>query len=454
VTRRIIAGFLLVLSALLLMLVVPLGIVLSRQEDENFDTGVQGTARTLASASEEHLGDFGGAADQGPLTLAVGPADGVVVLDPNGNVVAQAGRTVSTTAIATATAGAAPRISGYITARAQVESASGQNLGSVVLIRDDAKLWSRLHRLWAVLAGAGVAALAVGSVVAVALARWIQRPLQALRAGAERIGEGQLDTRIGTVPGPPELRALASAFDDMAQRIAGLLDAQQVMTADVSHQLRTPLSALRLRLELLAQDVPGHLADDLRDALAEVARLNRLVDGLLAVARAEAVVATREPVDLAEVAAERAQAWAPVAAERGVSLRCESAPAARALLTSGHLEQVLDNLIANALDALTADGSVVLALRHEADRVLLTVVDDGPGMSVEHRAQAFDRFSGEAKRPGSSGLGLAIVERLVAVDRGQIRLDETPGGGLTVLLSFPPAPVSDAPSRPAEARPA
>lgn len=452
-TRRIIAGFLLVLSALLLMLVVPLGIVLSRQEDENFDAGVQSTARALASASEEHLGDFGDTTDQGPLNLKVSAADGVVVLDPAGNVVARAGRAVPTAAIQTANSGAAPRISGYITVRAQVASATGQDLGSVVLIRDDANLWSRLHRLWAVLAGAGVAALAVGAVVAVALARWIQRPLQALRAGAERIGEGRLDTRIGTVPGPPELRALTAAFDDMTQRIAGLLDAQQVMTTDVSHQLRTPLSALRLRLELLAQDVPAHLTDDLRDCLAEVARLNRLVDGLLAVARAEAVVATREPVDLADVAAERVQAWAPVAAERGVTLRCEQVPA-RTLLTTGHLEQVLDNLIANALDALAAGGSVLVGVRCDGERVLLSVVDDGPGMSAEHRARAFDRFSGETARPGHSGLGLAIVGRLVGVDRGQINLVETPGGGLTALLSFPASHVPDGPSRLALLRPA
>ncbi|HEX3826293.1 MAG TPA: HAMP domain-containing sensor histidine kinase [Sporichthyaceae bacterium] len=452
-TRRIIAGFLLVLSALLVMLVVPLGIVLSRQEDENFDAGVQATAHGLASLVEEHLGETSDQADQGPLTLKVGPADGVVVLDGNGNVVAQAGRTVPTNAIRTAGSGAAQRIPGYITVRTEVVSASGQGLGNLVLIRDDAALWGRLHRLWVVLAVAGVAALSVGTVVAAALARWIQRPLRALRAGAERIGEGRLDTRIGTVPGPPELRALASAFDDMAQRISGLLDAQQVMTVDVSHQLRTPLSALRLRLELLAQDVPMHLADDLRDALAEVARLNRLVDGLLAVARAEAVVAIREPVDLADVAAERVQAWAPVAAERGVSLRCAQAPA-RMLLTPGHLEQVLDNLIANALDALATGGSILVSLQREDVRVLLAVVDDGPGMSAEHRARAFERFSGEAKRPGRSGLGLAIVGRLVAADRGQIRLDETPGGGLTVLIDFRATPVSDGPSGPPVLRPA
>jgi signal transduction histidine kinase len=432
---------------------VPLGIVLSRQEDENFDAGVEATAHGLASLAEEHLGDTSDPAAQGPLILKVGPADGVVVLDGNGNIVARAGRTVPTTAIQTAGPGAARRMHGYITVRAEVDSGSGRELGSVVLIRDDGALWSRLHRLWAVLAGAGVAALAVGTVVAAALARWIQRPLRALRAGAERIGEGQLDTRIGTVPGPPELRALASAFDDMTQRVAGLLDAQQVMTTEVSHQLRTPLSALRLRLELLAQDVPMHLADDLRDALAEVARLNRLVDGLLAVARAEAVVATREPIDLADVAAERVQAWAPVAAERGVSLHCVQVPA-RMLLTPGHLEQVLDNLVANALDALAADGSILVSLRREDDRVLLAVIDDGPGMSAEQRTRAFDRFSGEAKRSGRSGLGLAIVARLVAVDRGQIRLDETPGGGLTVLIDFPATPVSDGSSRPGMLRPA
>jgi signal transduction histidine kinase len=452
VTRRIVAGFVLVLLGLLALLVVPLGIVLSRQEHASFDRSARAEGRALASLAEEHLGDTGDPADRGPLHLKVASGDGVVLIDAKGDTVATAGRSVPAAAVAAVRSGAQPRVSGYVATTVDVGSDSGRRLGEVLLIRDDGPLRSRLHRLWAALALAGVATLAVGALVAIGLARWIQRPLRALHAGAARMGEGRLDVRIGAVSGPPEVRALAAAFDDMSRRIAGLLDAQQVMTMDVSHQLRTPLAALRLRLELLAQDVPAHLADDLRDALAEVARLNRLVDGLLAVARAEAVVATREPVDLAGVATERVQAWAPVAAERGVSLTCTPVPA-HAVLTPGHLEQVLDNLVANALDALSAGGSVLVSLRRDGDHVVLTVLDDGPGMSAERRARAFDRFSGEVKRPGRSGLGLAIVARLVAVDRGRIRLDETPGGGLTVLISFPAAPVSEGSSRPVASRP-
>src|SRR5581483_4564120 len=108
----------------------------------------------------------------------------------------------------------------------------------------------------------------------------------------------------------------------------------------------------------------------------------------------------------------------------------------------------------NALDALAAGGSVRIGVRPDGDRALLSVVDDGPGMSAEHRARAFDRFSGQTARPGHSGLGLAIVGRLVGVDRGQIRLTETPGGGLTALISFPAAPVPDGSSRPPLLRPA
>jgi signal transduction histidine kinase len=451
-TRRIVAGFLVVLVGLLALVVVPLGLVLSRQEQDGFARTARAAAYAFAAPVAEHLGDSGDPIAPGPVQFNPPPGDGIVVVDLHGKVLDTAGVPLPAAAVAAVQAGRDPRVPGYVGASVAVGDDSAGRLGTLALIRDNSPMTARLHRLWATLAATGLATLLAGWAVALRLARWIQRPLRALQAGADRMATGQLESRVGAVTGPPELRALAAGFDEMAERIAGLLDAQQVITMDVSHQLRTPLAGLRLRLELLVDDVPAHLRPDLRESLAEVARLNRLVDGLLTVARAEAVTTVREPVDVAAVAAERVTAWAPVAAERGVRIDVQN-PTARALLTPGHTEQVLDNLISNALDALAAGGSVRVVLRRDGGRVELCVIDDGPGMSAERRGQAFARFSRGRLRPGHSGLGLAIVDRLVSADRGQIELRPTPGGGLTVALNYPEAPVPDGVPRTLAGRP-
>jgi signal transduction histidine kinase len=230
----------------------------------------------------------------------------------------------------------------------------------------------------------------------------------------------------------------------MAGRLEALVHGNRAVIADVSHQLRTPLAALRLRLDLLAADTAqsdpatGH---ELAGALEELARLSRLVDGLLAVARAENVVPVPTAVDVAEVARERVVAWHPVADDRSITLSAApAAPRASVLawIGEGHLEQVLDNLIANALDALSAGGQVTVATTVTTAGAQITVTDNGPGMSAEDRARAFLRFS--TSNPNGTGLGLAIVHRLVTSNGGTARLAETPGGGLTVILDFPGAP--------------
>ncbi|NUP53223.1 MAG: HAMP domain-containing histidine kinase [Catenulispora sp.] len=169
----------------------------------------------------------------------------------------------------------------------------------------------------------------------------------------------------------------------------------------------------------------------------EIERLSRLVDGLLAVARAEAAVPRREPVAVDVVAAERVAAWEPVARENGQILTSSAAERPRALLAPGDLEQVLDNVIANALAALSAGGHVRVQTGGERDRVRIRVVDDGPGMDEPAKQAAFRRF-GHSSGAGS-GLGLAIVYRLVTANGGEVRLEDTDGGGLTVAIDLPAA---------------
>ena len=199
------------------------------------------------------------------------------------------------------------------------------------------------------------------AAVAVALVRWVSRPLVALDAAARRLGDGALDTRSPVESGPTEVRRLSANFNTMAGRLEALVDGHQAMMADVNEP-RTQLAALRLRLDVLAQDAGEAVAGDLAVALEEeVARLSRLVNGLLAVARAENVVA--EPVTIAADVVIRGpdRRRHPAAEERGVTIDVNIEPVG----DPGRRwpAEVLDNLLANALDAVPAGGKVWVSAR-------------------------------------------------------------------------------------------
>jgi signal transduction histidine kinase len=235
----------------------------------------------------------------------------------------------------------------------------------------------------------------------------------------------------------------------MAGRLEALVHGHRAMLADASHQLRTPLTALRLRLDLLASDAPPATAAELAGAQEEIARLSRLVDGLLATARAEAMTEQLETIDVIEAVAERVAAWQPVADGHNVKLIAEvgasgkDGPVGRPMvaLGAGHLEQILDNLIDNAIDAIAGSGadgsggSIRIWATATDSGTLLTVADDGPGMTAQERSRAFLRYTTGSQN--GTGLGLAIVHRLVTANGGAIRLADTPGGGLTVVVDLP-----------------
>jgi signal transduction histidine kinase len=340
----------------------------------------------------------------------------------------------------------------------------GPVVGTVIVARSTKSLDNEILALWVILGSIAAVAMIAAVLMAFGLARWVSRPLKSLDAAARRLADGDLAIRAKVGSGPPELRRLGTTFNTMAGRLEALVHGNRAVIADVSHQLRTPLAALRLRLDLLAADTSHsdpETAHELAGALDELARLSRLVDGLLAVARAENVVPVPTAVDVAEVARERVVAWHPVADDRSIVLvaghsgggaghsgggASRSAGAAGrsaggpvlAWIGEGHLEQILDNLIANALDALAPGNLVRVTTSATAAGVQITVSDNGPGMNAEDRERAFLRFT--TSSPNGTGLGLAIVHRLAISNGGTARLDETPGGGLTVTLDFPGVP--------------
>jgi signal transduction histidine kinase len=452
--RRIVLTMLALVGALLVIAVIPLGLLTTARERGSFQEETLLSARAVAAVAEDGLTEHPNSqAMVSALTRASLSGEDAWVYTRAGRLVAHT-RTAGSAGDADAVrlqvqpgaVQAVRRHGGTVVtqARGQLQVATrvadgsgGSFVGVVVLARSTGELDERLRVLWTGLAAIAAAGLVAGVLVAVGFARWVGRPLSALDAAAQRLGGDALDTRSVTEQGPPEVRRLAGTFNAMAGRLDALVHGHRATMADVSHQLRTPLAALRLRLDVLAQDADPDTAAELADAQEEIARLSHLVDGLLAVARAENAVTEPVAVAVDEVIGDRVAAWAPVAGEREVTLTVSGPCQMRASLGDGHLEQILDNLLANALDAVPAGGHVRVSAQAGGRGVQIVVADDGSGMSQAQQEGAFRRFASNTS--GGTGLGLAIVHRLVTSNGGTAALSDTAGGGLTVTLDLPAA---------------
>ena len=277
-------------------------------------------------------------------------------------------------------------------------------------------------------------------MVGLLLARSLARPLARLESRVRTFGEGDLTARAPAA-GPPQVRSLAHQFNQMAGRLSELVEAQNRFVADASHQLRSPLTALRLRLENLEAGADPAAVGGIAAAAEEVQRLSRIVDGLLTLSRVGRDQPERRPVDVGAVIEGRCEAWAALAAERQVELTPEMGAQASltALLVPGDLDQILDNLLANALDASPEESRISVQLcPTDNGHVELHVIDGGPGMSPEDRRRAFDRFwQGPGSNGGHSGLGLAIVRQLAARNDTVAELRQASPAGLDAVITLP-----------------
>jgi signal transduction histidine kinase len=454
-TRRLLASYLSITAFVLLIIEVPLGVVFARAERDRLVAAVERDATVLATVVEDAL-EAGATGGLDPVAAGYQDRTGgrVVVVDRAGVTVADSDppapgrRDLSTRPeIAAAlrgehTAGSrfSATLGGTFLYVAVPVASQGQVYGAVRITYPTATVDARVRRVWLALAVVAVVVLGVVALVGLALARSTTRPMRALEQATTAVARGDLEARAPTDQGPPEVRRLAASFNDMAARLGRLLEAQRAFVADASHQLRTPLTALRLRLENLEATMPAAAAGDLGAAAAETGRLARLVDGLLALARAEAAPGRREVVDLAAVVADRQAAWAPLAAEQDVELAVQPGPAAAVWAVPGAVEQVLDNLLENALRFAPVGSSVELAVRQAEGWVELHVTDQGSGMPADQRERAFDRFwRGPASDRDGSGLGLAIVRQLLEASGGTAGLQPNPDGGLDAVARLRPA---------------
>jgi len=456
VTRRLLLGYLGVTLFVLLSLEVPLGVQNQRTERGNLQANVAHDATVLAADAEDIVQAPTTKQLDALATIAYGyqtrTGGRVVIVDRRGYALIDTSARVAGTEsfasrpeIKQALAGKYP--SGVRTSQTLRQrllyvavpiSSGGVVHGAVRITYPMSAVDARILHYWLILALIAAVVLLGAAVVGIRLARFVTRPLRGLESAAAAVGSGRLDVRAPEGEGPPEVRSLAAVFNETVAKLARLLRSQEEFVADASHELRTPLTALRLRLENLQGAPAGQGRTDLEAALREVDRLSAIVESLLALARADAGSVPAERVDASAVVRDRLETWRPLAVERTVGLAAALDGEWHVRAGGERLAQVLDNLVANALEVAPAGSTVTLSARRRPPWVELHVRDEGPGMTAEERARAFDRFWRAPARGGSgsggSGLGLAIARKLVEADEGEIELADAPGGGLDAVV--------------------
>ena len=440
-TKRLLLTYLGLTVLVLAVLEVPLGLVNRRNERNDLFTRVERDASFLASFAEDALENKTQPRALGVAALEYSkkPGGRIVIVNLKGvaiidtNPPASGPRTFATRPeIIAALHGEVKTGIRYSKTLHEnllyvaIPASSGSRVtGAVRITYSMAQVDARIRRYWLMLLAIGGIVLATAALVGFRFARWVSDPLGRLENAAAVAGAGDLGVRADE-EGPPEVRSLAATFNHMIGELEQLVRSQEEFVADASHQLRTPLTALRLRLENIGAEATESGRADLERALEEVERLSRLVAGLLALARAE--VSPPERVDLAVLVAERTEAWSALTEERRVRLEIDVK--GTALVGRDRLGQVLENLLANAL-AVSPEGSSITISGSGGE---LHVLDRGPGMTAEGRERAFDRFWRGGKAGAGSGLGLAIVKRLIEIDGGTVELRAAPGGGLDAVI--------------------
>jgi signal transduction histidine kinase len=395
VQRRLLISTVAVAVAAVLLLGVPLAIAASRLQVKEADAQLRRDATTLANGLQARV-DSGLPPD--PADVGRSLPDRYVIISQNGappTVVGPkppAGDTVS--------AEVATR-NFQVTVEADDSVVSGKVTDSLVLIGSLALL-----------------AVAVAVVLALLQARRLARPLQELARAADRLGSG--DARpLGRRFGVPELDRVAEGLDGSAQRITDLLSAERDFAVDASHQLRTPLTALSMRLEemVAAADYPDVVREEGAAALAQTERLAEVVGQLLGRAR-RPVSGVPALASVDDIVAQQVVEWDPAFRHKNRKLEVVGEKGLEAYVTPGAAAQVIATLLDNAL--VHGAGAVTIRTSQTPKSVVVEVRDEGKGVPVELVPRIFERSVSGA--PGGTGLGLALARTMAAADGGQVVL--------------------------------
>lgn len=313
----------------------------------------------------------------------------------------------------------------------------GDVIAVVVTDSPTGRMRSQTLQGWLLIGAGELAAMLLAVGAALRLTGWVLRPVRVLDATTHDIATGRLKSRVAAAGGPPELRRLARSFNEMADNVEDVLEQQRAFVADASHQLRNPLSALLLRIELLALELPeGN--EEIASVRTEGKRLAQVLDDLLGLALAEHAAADLQLTDIGELAAERVGAWRPLAEERGVRLTGHC-PATTGWADPIALSSALDAVIDNALKFTPEGEEVRVEVSWSGERTMIVITDGGPGLTEDELARIGDRFwrSNRHQNVKGSGLGLSISRALLTAGGGFITYEQHEPHGLRVTVGVP-----------------
>ncbi|HAD07694.1 MAG TPA: hypothetical protein DCE76_11115 [Anaerolineaceae bacterium] len=305
---------------------------------------------------------------------------------------------------------------------------------------EEARFLSRVNQAL-VIGGAG--ALLIALIVGVFLARTLTRPIKDLTLAATRMAQGELEQQV-EVRSRDEIGQLAQAFNLMSQQIARANQLRRQMTADIAHDLRTPLTVIGGYIESMRDGVLKPTPQRLDLIYQEIERLQKMVNDLRMLSQADAgeLNLHPQPVQPLALLERTAQLFQHHASQVGITLNVDAKDhIASILVDEDRMMQVLDNLISNALRYTPSGGKVTLRARMDGKTVLLQVADTGSGIPAEELPHIFERFHrvdpSRYSESGGSGLGLAIVRALVEAQGGKVSAESELGKGTTIFLEFP-----------------
>jgi signal transduction histidine kinase len=298
--------------------------------------------------------------------------------------------------------------------------------------------------VWIVGCGLALALPILAVALSVRAFRRFATPLAGVMEAADAVAEGDFSVRLAET-GPGDFRQLARSFNHMTQELERAERQRRNLTADVAHELRTPLHIIQGNLEGLLDGVYQPSAAHIEATLDETRLLSRLVEDLQTLSLAEAgqLELVREPVNVADLLVDARTSFSGQAEAAGVTLdvAVDGDPKALTVWADyGRLDQVLGNLLANALRYTPEGGTITLSAKPNQGGVQIQVADSGRGIPAEDLPYIFDRFwRGDSSRPhgGSTGLGLAIAQQLVRAHDGRIAVESEVGQGTIFTIELP-----------------
>lgn len=455
---RLVLGAAYLLAVVVVALLVPLGLSIQGRAVSEVQSGALANAGILSARVEDYILAPISPRDRSEIRRVVSSAttggERIVVVDGSGAVLvdssglaargtlyATKGRPEFTVALEDAEVETRRRFSDSVGEELLLVTVPaverGRVVGAVRLSQELGSVEAEVGDSWIGLGLLGIGVVAIGVGLAWILATTLVRPVRRLESAATRLGHGDLAARAPT-EGPSELSSLARSFNRTADALSFNIMAQRDFLANASHQLRTPLTGIKLRLEAI-QEEGGFAALQAAKVEAEVDRLNELVDDLLQLARAASAESSGQEVDLAAAALSAAERWRSPAQAAGQVVSLEADGACLVWADPGDIDDILDNLIENAI-RYSPDGAEVSVEVTEGHPAVI-VSDNGPGIPLAERDRIFERFyrgaTGRATGTGS-GLGLAIVAEITRRWGGRIRLHDGAGTRIEVVFERPP----------------